>query len=269
MRRGIQRAFVSSKLFSVSPRFFSMAAPVRSNLRLGIIKCDDWVDSVVEKHGDIDLQYSKLLSSSDPSISTKSFSATKGVFPTQSDIDELDGFVITGSKFSAYEDQPWINQLKDFVRQLDSRQKKVLGVCFGHQVAAEALGGKVEKVGWNMSHETVKMNDAVPELKGELSKDSLDVLCIHQDQVTKVPPGCTVWGSNEACSVQGFVKGQHLATIQAHPEFTGAVLRDLILSKKHIPSDVVDRALETVDLPTDSKHVADWAIKFFSSGKQA
>ena len=92
-------------------------------------------------------------------VETSVFNALESVFPTN--LSEFDAYVITGSKYSAYEDLPWIRNLKHVVSQIHSTTtSKILGICFGHQILAEALGGKVSKnpKGWEVGHTTIQLN---------------------------------------------------------------------------------------------------------------
>jgi GMP synthase-like glutamine amidotransferase len=88
----------------------------------------------------------------DPSATFSVWDVEEGVYPSDSDVDTVDGFIITGSKSSAYEDKEWIRDLERLVRELHARRKKMVGICFGHQVIARALGGTVAKSdkGWGV-----------------------------------------------------------------------------------------------------------------------
>ena len=94
--------------------------------------------------------FRNVLLQADPNIQIHSYEVQFGDYPAT--LDECDAYLITGSKVSAYDDIPWINELKIFVCALHQHQKKLIGICFGHQLIAEALGGKVErsKRGWHV-----------------------------------------------------------------------------------------------------------------------
>jgi len=215
-------------------------------------------------------------------VLTTTFDVVRGEFPT--DTSAFDGYIITGSKHSVYDQNQnhWLQPLFKFTAKLDSEKRKLLGICFGHQVVAEALGGKVEQVGWNLSHEVIQATTAtatVPatemttattssELLKQLQQvnNKLELLCVHRDQVTLVPPGFEVWCSNSACKVQGLYKNNHILTIQAHPEFSAELMRELLEYKRSViqPEKLVDEALQRVDLPTNALWVAKWIVNFFT-----
>jgi len=239
-----------------------------SALRVAILKCDSWTaSSLLNKFGDIEHQYIHFLGLSGRNIDFKIFNCEKAEFPSIRDnsIKEFDGFLITGSRFSAYDSEPkWIPQLLEFIKQLDQQKKKVVGICFGHQCVAEALGGKVEKIGWNLSHQII--NTTSEFQRNFLPNKELRFLAIHQDQVVKLPPNIAVWSSNDKCKVQGMVKGSHIMTIQSHPEFRPEMFKLLLEAKKDvIPSQVRESALKTVDLPTDSELLSHMIVQFLSS----
>lgn len=104
--------------------------------RLGVLKCDAWSPSMVEKYGDVDVQYPALLRASGHRIEPKTFACLDGHFPSKAQLKDFDGFVITGSKFSAYDPDPWIKQLFGSIKEIRESKKKLLGICFGHQVIA-------------------------------------------------------------------------------------------------------------------------------------
>lgn len=106
-------------------------------LRLAILGCDIWAPSIVQHFGDISEQYNYFMRLSQKSFTSKIFNIQKKEFP--SNINEYDGYIITGSKYSAYDDEDWIRFLFDKIKLLDSSKKKVLGVCFGHQVNERIL----------------------------------------------------------------------------------------------------------------------------------
>ena len=150
-------------------------------------------------------------------------------------IDEVDAYIITGSKSSVYDQEPWIADLHRFVEALHSNNKKTVGICFGHQIIASALGGKVEKaaVGWGVGVKATSLTKAATDagLKLDAGNRSLNLLYSHQDQVTLPAPGSTLLASTDICPVAMTAIGEHILSFQGHPEFSEAYMRALMDSR--------------------------------------
>ena len=118
-------------------------------MRIGILNTDTLKTEFDTKYGQYPAMFSKVLMHAEPKIKIYSYEVQNGEYPDE--LDECDAYLITGSKVSAYDDLPWIIELKNFIRTLHQHQKKLVGICFGHQLIAEALGGSVERAteGWN------------------------------------------------------------------------------------------------------------------------
>ena len=128
------------------------------------------LSSVYGKYGEM---FVKFLSDEDKTFTFEVFTVVEGQFPD--DISLCDGYLVTGSKFSAYEDLPWIHRLKSLIQAIHKAELPMIGVCFGHQVIAEALGGKVEKYdgGWGVGIHQYNIDrpqpDVIPESQQTLS----------------------------------------------------------------------------------------------------
>ena len=109
-------------------------------MRIGILKTDHAPDDLVEAGGDYDGQFRTLLA--DQGFRFTTWPVIDGMFPDSP--DAADGWLITGSKHSVYEDLPWIDPLETFIRTVHAAERPLIGICFGHQIVAQALGGRVE-----------------------------------------------------------------------------------------------------------------------------
>ncbi|KAB1211993.1 hypothetical protein CJ030_MR5G004157 [Morella rubra] len=155
-------------------------------------------------------------------------------FPDVNDLHNYDGFVVSGSPSDAYGNDYWILKLCFLLQTLDAMEKKVLGICFGHQVLCRALGGKVGKsyTGWDVGIRKLSiMKDAAPcfflDDLGE-TPASLSIIEIHQDEVYEVPLGAEVIAFSEKTGVEMFTIGDHILGIQGHPEYSKDILQNLI-----------------------------------------
>jgi GMP synthase-like glutamine amidotransferase len=174
--------------------------------------------------------------------------------------------VVTGSSAGVYDPLPWIEPLKEFLRAARGRAKLV-GVCFGHQVMAEAFGGRVEKSerGWGVGlhrYELFARRDWM---------EPVDRICVpasHQDQVVAPPPGATVLAGSAFCP-NGMLAydDQSAISLQLHPEFEPAYARALIETRRgdrYLDADA-DRAILSYEQPDDRARVGAWIQRFLAS----
>jgi GMP synthase (glutamine-hydrolysing) len=174
------------------------------------------------------------------------FDVTNGELPAGFDYE---GVVVTGSKASVYWDEPWIEALLDWVGTAVERELPHLGVCYGHQVLAEALGGTVEamdeyEIGY---HEVHRVGEST--VLGDLPEQFV-VFTTHQDAVTELPPGARPTAEN-AYSNHGFER-DHVFTVQFHPEYDKRTA-ELVTRGKDLEQGKLDAALDSI---TDANYAA-------------
>lgn len=233
-------------------------------MNLGILKCDSVSDVFVAEHGQYPEMFASLLSPVNPNLQLTIFDVERGELPSH--VDAADAYLITGSRHGVNDGFPWIEQLEHFVRALHVAQKKVIGICFGHQLIAKALGGKVIKSpkGWGvgMSQNTVvQAKDWMIPMKS-----SFNVLVSHQDQVVDLPEGAEVVAQNDFCPFYMLQVGSHFFTIQGHPEFTKAYSRALMVSREDKLNEIeFERGMNSLGLDEDSGLIAHWIINFLNS----
>ncbi|GLQ05829.1 glutamine amidotransferase-related protein [Sneathiella chinensis] len=178
------------------------------------------------------------------------FSVVNGEFPTST--DQCDAWIITGSKHGAYEDHDWIPPLEEFVRQLVAEKRPTIGICFGHQIMAQALGGKVEKHsnGWGIG---------VHAYRHPTTGEETRLLAFHQDQVTECPAGADVIMTSDFCRYAGLQYSDACITLQPHPEHSAAFAHDLLQDRRgrKIAEELVDDALTTLEQPVDRNRLKD------------
>ena len=160
-------------------------------MKLGILKTDTVRPEWVPDFGEYPDMFVALLGRIDPQLEFVVYDVEAGEYP--GDVDEVDAYLITGSKSSVYDDKAWIRTLEEFVRELDRRGKKIVGICFGHQLIAQALGGSTGKSdkGWGVGLHTYHF-DQTPAWHDQGDGD-FSVLVSHQDQVLAYPQAPQCW----------------------------------------------------------------------------
>lgn len=205
-----------------------------------------------------------LLGQADPELTYSVYDVEQGEYPA--DIDEVDAYLITGSKSSVYDDKPWIPPLMDFVRELDRRHKKLVGICFGHQLVAQALGGKTGKSskGWGVGLHRHTFS-ALPEWHDQ-GEPALDILVSHQDQVLENARGARVLASSEFCENAVCQVGNHILTFQGHPEFIPEYSREIMeFRREAIGEQVYASGVASLADQPQGQRVARWVVNFLKS----
>ena len=224
---------------------------------IAVIETGPVVETLQARYGTYPDMFRQLLESADPSIETDAVSVING--EPLPDPSAYDGYLITGSRYGVYEDHDWIPPLKKFVLDVRDSDRAMVGICFGHQLMAEAYGGKVEKSakGWGLGQHTYAI-ESQPWMPGPMPK--VDVLALHQDQVVEPPKDADLIAGWDFCPYGGFQFGPKAVSFQFHPEFSPTFFRDLIATRRGtiIPEDIADNGVATVRDQNDSGHVAKW-----------
>jgi GMP synthase-like glutamine amidotransferase len=188
----------------------------------------------------------------------ESFDVQRGHFP---DAAAYDAFLVTGSPAGVYDRLPWIAPLQDFIRA--ASDKKMIGVCFGHQVMAQALGGHVEKShkGWGAGLHRYKIVHQEPWLD---PADTIAIPASHQDQVVQQPPNTQVVARSDFTPFAALAWADRpTISFQFHPEFSPAYARALI-EKRYDRVNDADAAIASLDQPNDNARVGKWMRRFLT-----
>lgn len=227
-------------------------------MRIGILKCGQSPESLRGELGDYDTLFERLLAGRGFDI--QSWHVENMQFPDS--VHDADGWLLTGSRHGVYEDHPFIPRLEAFVREAYAAGVPLVGICFGHQLIARALGGRVEKYpgGW-----------AVGPTEYDFEGRRVTLNAWHQDQVIEPPPGARVIGSNDFCRNAALVYGDRALTVQAHPEFDDRFIRGLIETRARgrVPDALLDAAEARMGGARDSALIADRIEAFFKAPRGA
>lgn len=206
-------------------------------------------------------KFATLVQEQRPDWACKVFSVKDGEFPE--DIQAFDGAMITGSPASVHDDEAWVGQLFDLIREMDAKEVPVFGACFGHQAIALALGGSVGRnpEGWVHGF---AMTDSVGNLPFGTRPAQVGLYASHIEQVMELPEGAEVVASGPDCKVGGYLKGRHIFTTQYHPEMTDAFIADLVeFTADYVGEDVTEVARESLRNRADRDVFGRQIVAFF------
>ncbi|WP_135078459.1 gamma-glutamyl-gamma-aminobutyrate hydrolase family protein [Terasakiella sp. SH-1] len=235
-------------------------------MKIGILETGTTPPELIDQYGSYADMFVTLLGKADAAMEFEIFSVMNNVFPDHA--NQCDGWVITGSRNGVYENLPWMIALKGLIQAIDESKVPMVGICFGHQIIASALGGRVEKSqkGWGVGLHSYKL---IPDFDLAQGCSGFTINAMHQDQVVEKPAQAKVIASSDFCEYAGLLYGDKILTFQAHPEFQSDYEKDLILARRGavVPESSADPALEKLaqdqDGP-DSAVVADWMVRFLS-----
>ena len=212
-------------------------------MKIGILLVGRASEDLVDEYGTYAEMLIALINTGEQVFEFKTFNILDDEFPK--DHLECDGWIVTGSPHGVYEDHSWIPTVSQLINNVYEANLPIFGVCFGHQLIAQALGGHVEKSekGWGLGLHTYQVNNK-PDYMSNLSEEVTLNIC-HQDQVLRPPQGATVYAKSEFCENAGFYIKDKVLTMQAHPEFLVDFTKALLTARRDvtIPKEFVDPAL--------------------------
>ncbi|HEX8840433.1 MAG TPA: type 1 glutamine amidotransferase [Sphingomicrobium sp.] len=226
-------------------------------MKIAILETGAPPGTLVEEFGDYAAMFAELLG---PGFDVASFDVQAGELPQ--DPSSHAGYLITGSPAGVYDPLPWIAPLQEFIRA--AKDSKMVGVCFGHQVMAEALSGRVEKSdkGWGAGLHRYDVLRSEPWMDAAAT---IAAPASHQDQVVVQPPNTDVIAASEFTPFAALAwRDRPAISLQFHPEFSPAYAKALIEKRYDVVPDP-ERAIASLDAPNDNERVGGWIRRFLEA----
>lgn len=227
--------------------------------RIAILETGLPPESLKAVHGDYPAMFRDLLGEG---FAFETFDVQAGALPEPA---AFDAAIITGSAAGVYETDPWIGELLNWIRAAKGRTKLV-GVCFGHQAMAQALGGRVEKSdrGWGVGLHRYQVVSSEPWM--DPAAATVAIPASHQDQVVEKPESARVWLRSDFTPFAGLAWGEDAISMQPHPEFTPGFASELTAGRHdRIDPALVERAVDSLKAADDRATVGGWISRFVAA----
>lgn len=229
-------------------------------MKINILICDTFDGLLPDNIPSYSSMLINLFKPIAPLIEYRLYKAFDREFPSHLNRNEL--YLIPGSRAGAYEDKVWVKDLIEFIKKAHSKQIPLAGICFGHQVIAQALGGVVAPSGkgWGTG---IRKSTIIDEKASKYFCDEhMQLFYNHNDQVLRLPAEAKSFATSNFCTYEGFTIGNHILTFQGHPEYTADYNRYLIFNHaQDEPQDVKDAALKSIDrMENMGKNAAQWML---------
>ena len=233
------------------------------NLRLAVLLTNNDTSAFAAHFPNDGQKVVQLLQPLRPNWSFEVVPVKDGVLPASP--EAFDGYVITGSPASVNDDHlPWVGQLLDFIRAVDAVRQPLIGLCFGHQAVARALGGQVARnaAGWGLG--TAPTHWTTTPAWMQPSQATTTLMAAHNEQVTRMPEGAVCLGGSDFCPIGSMQIGQHIWTTQFHPEMPLVFMKALLgyLDDK-LDADTMARAHASLNNAADVPLFGQWMAQFF------
>ena len=235
-------------------------------MRVGLLQAD-WVNADLRiRFGDLADMVGGFLGGDGEAVEIDVFRILDGQLPA--DDYRCDLLLVPGSRFSAYEDFPGRAGLLDTIRSAAARGDRLLGLCFGAQAIAVALGGAVERseFGWNVGRKPVGL--APHPAWARPARPAIDALFNHRDRIVSLPPSLAIIASAPACPISGFAGGSVLG-FQFHPEYETDYQEALMGLASGLPPAWREDALDRNRRLADSRPYVRDTVRRFVAGERA
>lgn len=230
--------------------------PPDGPVRVALLECDHVPDRLRHLGDDYGTMFIERFARDAPWVTFERFDVIGGVAPPP--VGQHDGYLVTGSRYSVGDDLPWFEGLRRATEAIVAAELPLVGVCFGHQLLADTLGGRVTRAanGWGVGIHTARVTTPRPWMDPSLEEFRLVVS--HQDQVVDLPPEGTLLAESAHAPIAAFQVGSAIG-IQGHPEFDPAYSAALMdLRRDRIPAAVIEVGEASLTQQPDHATVVTW-----------
>lgn len=227
---------------------------------------NDYLDPAIEAtYVGYGTMFERLLRQAGATGTFDIFNTVKGQYPAS--FETYDAVLLTGSRADAFSQEPWVLTLRQKVEALLQAKKKLVGVCFGHQLIALCMGAQVGRApqGWGAGRMVYQWH--APELAQAQGRDDVALLASHQDQVFELPEGARLLASSEFCPVAAFAVEDHVFCVQPHPEFVEDYSAFLLNKRRAVlGEEVFTSCIQNLAQGHDGLAVARMMVSFIEGG---
>jgi GMP synthase-like glutamine amidotransferase len=237
-------------------------------VEVGLLECDHVGEQLRSIGGDYSDMFRGLLATASPRLELVAYDVVGGELPD--DPAQHPAWLITGSAYSVYDDEPWISELLDFIRAVAAGEQRLVGICFGHQAIAHALGGATARSerGWGVGVQSLTVSKSRPWMQP--AQPEVRLVMSHQDEVLALPPGATGLARADCCEIAMLEVDDRILGIQGHPEYTTAYASALLDTRvDRVPAELVTAARASFSNETDAAVVTEWIARYLGQGAWA
>lgn len=236
-------------------------------LHICILEADDLHPQLQEKYHSFGSMFIRLLGNQPRAAEFRVYNVVRGDYPCDS--ERFDAFLVTGSKADAFGNDAWIVRLREYLLIRYQAGDTLLGICFGHQILALALGGAASRAeqGWGIGVHSYRMQAA--SAGTQVFPANIRLLISHRDQVTRLPQGAQLLASSDFCPNAAFVLDDRVLCFQGHPEFTADFSRSLLQLRQGIYTpEFYARGLSSLQQQHDGQKVGAWMLEFVANARE-
>jgi len=230
-------------------------------MKIAILQCDNVVEEFQEDFGNYPQMITDLLNSVENNLKIDTFDVQKGEYPQN--INDWELFITTGSKASVNDNEDWIIDLIEFIKLLGVTKKKLMGICFGHQIIALAKGGSVAESdkGWGIGIASNNILIQTDWMDNE--QHELNLIVSHKEQINRLPQGAMVIAESDFCPYFMVQWDDHFLSVQGHPEWNKLYSKTLMNYRRSIIGvKCIEQGLTSLEKNINNQQFARWIINF-------